>query len=120
MFTGNGRLVVRYEKNIVANMDNEFLHEGIPQRQLKAVISKQLSVVSEQLAVVDVKEKLLGLLSSPNIASKSSVIQIYDHEVQGGTMVQAIDWRRSRCAVGCGSHQTNWHKAASKGLVLSK
>ena len=39
-FTGNGRLVVRYNENIVVDMDNEFLHEGIPQRQLKAVIEQ--------------------------------------------------------------------------------
>ena len=54
------------------------------------MISEQLSVVSEQSAVVNVKEKLLGLLSSPNIASKSSVIRLYDHEVQGGTVVKPL------------------------------
>jgi phosphoribosylformylglycinamidine synthase len=30
------------------------------------------------------------LLSSPNIASKASVIRIYDHEVQGGTVVKPL------------------------------
>ena len=89
-FTGDGRLVVRYNNNIVVDMNNDFLHEGIPQRQLKAVISEQLIVDSEKLAIVDVKEKLLSLLSSPNIASKSSVIRIYDHEVQGGTVVKPL------------------------------
>ena len=39
-FTGDGRLVVRYDGNVVINMDNEFLHEGIPQRQLKAMIDR--------------------------------------------------------------------------------
>src|SRR5512147_534684 len=38
-FTGDGRLIVRYNKDKVVDMDNEFLHEGIPQRQLKAIIS---------------------------------------------------------------------------------
>ena len=93
-FTGDGRLVVRYAESIVVNMDNEFLHEGIPQRQLKAVIGEQLSVSNDQLSVVGsviaVKENLLKLLSSPNIASKSSVIRIYDHEVQGGTVVKPL------------------------------
>ena len=93
-FTGAGRLVVRYNNNIVVNMDNDFLHEGIPQRQLKAVISNQLSVNSDTVhgssSAVNVKENLLNLLSSPNIASKSSVIRIYDHEVQGGTVVKPL------------------------------
>jgi phosphoribosylformylglycinamidine synthase len=88
--TGKGRLVVRYDETVVINMDNEFLHEGIPQRQLKAVISEQLSVSSDQPSIGNVKETLLDLLSSPNIASKSSVIRIYDHEVQGGTVVKPL------------------------------
>ena len=33
---------------------------------------------------------MLALLSSPNIASKASVIRIYDHEVQGGTVVKPL------------------------------
>ncbi|MBI5965673.1 MAG: phosphoribosylformylglycinamidine synthase subunit PurS, partial [Chloroflexi bacterium] len=99
-FTGTGRLVVRYNGNIVVDMDNVFLHDGIPQRQLKAVIPKgdvvsnQLSVnsdtVNDPSSIVNVKETLLKLLSSPNIASKSSVIRIYDHEVQGGTVVKPL------------------------------
>ncbi len=91
VFTGSGRLVVRYNDKPVLNMDNEFLHEGIPQRKLRAVISEQLSVSSEQSVIVaDVKETLLKLLSHPNIASKAHVIRIYDHEVQGGTVVKPL------------------------------
>jgi len=88
--TGKGRLVVRYAETVVVNMDNEFLHEGIPQRQLKAIISNQLSVSNEALPILNIKEHLLHLLSSPNIASKAHVIRIYDHEVQGGTVVKPL------------------------------
>jgi phosphoribosylformylglycinamidine synthase len=67
------------------------LHDGIPQRQLRAVISNQSSeIVNRQSSVVNIKETLLSLLSSPNIASKASVIRIYDHEVQGGTVVKPL------------------------------
>jgi phosphoribosylformylglycinamidine synthase len=90
-FTGAGRLVVRYTGNVVVDMDNEFLHNGIPQRQLRAVISNLSSeIVNRQSSIVDIRETLLSLLSSPNIASKSSVIRIYDHEVQGGTVVKPL------------------------------
>ena len=90
-FTGEGRLIVRYGKSPVVNMDNEFLHDGIPQRQLKAVISVQSSeMVNRQSSIVNIKDHLLSLLSSPNIASKASVIRIYDHEVQGGTVVKPL------------------------------
>jgi phosphoribosylformylglycinamidine synthase len=92
-FTGNGRIIVRQAGQIVLDLENEFLHEGIPQRQLKAVISEQWLVSSEQLSVVSEQssaETLLKLLSQPNIASKASVIRIYDHEVQGGTVVKPL------------------------------
>jgi len=94
-FTGEGRLVVRYTGNVVVDMDNEFLHDGIPQRQLKAVISKQVDMeTSKHGNTADlstcIRDYLLTLLSSPNIASKSSVIRIYDHEVQGGTVVKPL------------------------------
>jgi phosphoribosylformylglycinamidine synthase len=91
--TGKGRLVVRHGKNVVIDMDNEFLHEGIPQRQLKAVVRDQLSgssVVNGPSSIVSIKDHLLYLLSSPNIASKAPVIRIYDHEVQGGTAVKPL------------------------------
>jgi phosphoribosylformylglycinamidine synthase len=98
-FTGDGRLIVRYDGNIVVIMDNEFLHEGIPQRQLKAIVSDQLSETKIEnrphrplagLSSVNIKETLLNFLSNPNIASKASVIRIYDHEVQGGTVVKPL------------------------------
>jgi len=75
-FTGEGRLIV-------------FLHDGIPQRQLKAVIEEPTkSVLSTSTS--NIKQTLLDLLSSPNIASKASVIRIYDHEVQGGTVIKPL------------------------------
>lgn len=94
-FTGKNRLIVRYEGKIVVDMDNEFLHEGIPQRQLKAIINNSIFVIpmsntESRVSDINVKENLLSLLSSPTIASKASVIRIYDHEVQGGTVVKPL------------------------------
>ena len=92
-FTGSSRLIVRYDGNIVVNLHNEFLHEGIPQRQLSAIIDNSISdgqTANIANPISNVKEHLLSLLSSPNIASKASVIRIYDHEVQGGTVVKPL------------------------------
>ena len=91
-FTGNGRLVVRHDGNAVLDLDNEFLHEGIPQRQLQAVIGTQVNTETrtQEGMFLGVRNQLLNLLSSPNIASKASVIRIYDHEVQGGTVLKPL------------------------------
>ena len=35
------------------------------------------------------------MLSSPNIASKASVIRLYDHEVQGGTVIKSLTGLKS-------------------------
>jgi phosphoribosylformylglycinamidine synthase len=91
-FTGKHRLIVRYNGNLVVDMDNEFLHEGIPQRQLKAVIRNQEQGKQANILIPNslIPETLFNLLSHPNIASKSSVIRIYDHEIQGGTVVKPL------------------------------
>jgi phosphoribosylformylglycinamidine synthase len=90
-FTGAGKLIIRYGGKIVVDMDNEFLHEEIPQRRLNALISNHSSQVANRKSqIVNLRESLLALLSSPNIASKASVIRVYDHEVQGGTVVKPL------------------------------
>ncbi len=98
VFTGEGKLIVRYGGKIVLELENEFLHEGIPQRQLKATINtSQLDNsflvaphLESRISNNDVQARLLTLLASPNIASKAAVIRLYDHEVQGGTVIKPL------------------------------
>jgi phosphoribosylformylglycinamidine synthase len=89
-FTGSGRLVVRYGERTVLDLENGFLHKGIPQRQLTARVRVPAGVVSASPAVPAPAETLLRLLAHPDIASKAAVIRIYDHEVQGGTVVKPL------------------------------
>ena len=96
-FTGSGRLVVRYDKKIVLDLSNEFLHNGIPQRQLQAKVQNgdsrggnNVSITTPYSLSSDFSKILLDLLAHPNIASKASVIRFYDHEVQGGTVVKPL------------------------------
>lgn len=92
VFTGDGKLIVRYGGKTVLELENEFLHEGIPQRQLKAVIGNEKEEMSNEKRISQqlVSGQLLSLLSHPNIASKAATIRIYDHEVQGGTVVKPL------------------------------
>lgn len=90
-FTGSGRLVVRYGDRTVLNLSNAFLHEGIPQRKLEAILpAAGIEKAPAPLVEVDLRAALLALLSHPNIASKESIVRIYDHEVQGGTAVKPL------------------------------
>jgi phosphoribosylformylglycinamidine synthase subunit PurSL len=88
-FTNTRHLVVRYGEKIVLDLANEFLHEGLPQRQLTAQLPRLSSDWAGNQAS-DLSNLLLQLLAHPNIASKADVIRIYDHEVQGGTVVKPL------------------------------
>lgn len=93
-FTQTGRLVVRASRRVVLNLANEFLHDGIPQRQLEAKLPTFDHDCGEAQAIVfeefDAADALLSLLRHPNIASKAPIIRIYDHEVQGGTLIKPL------------------------------
>lgn len=96
-FEASGRLVVRYQDQVVLDLDNHFLHHGIPQRKLVAELPVRLKRCPEDDCCrdgarehVDYAAILLNLLSHPNIASKAGVVRIYDHEVQGGTLVKPL------------------------------
>ncbi len=90
VFTGNGRLVVNYGGKTVLDLENEFLHDGLPQKQLTAVIQNSTAYSIQKTPKVEPNQMLLNLLAHPNIASKAAVIRIYDHEVQGGTVVKPL------------------------------
>jgi phosphoribosylformylglycinamidine synthase subunit PurSL len=92
-FTGSGRLVVRYAGEAILDLENHFLHEGIPQRRLAAILPQEAVENGPAAAVDDPEpavERLAALLGHPNIASKAGVIRIYDHEVQGGTVIKPL------------------------------
>jgi len=106
-FNNTGRLVVHNGEHVVLNLANDFLHEGIPQRKLKAKlpgsVKKQMEPsAGQRFSHGTASEILLGLLSQPNIASKADVIRIYDHEVQGGTVVKPLTgWLNDGPSDGC-------------------
>ena len=91
-FNASGRLVVQYAGEVVLDLQNQFLHEGIPQRHLQAVIEPPRpgeSAVGEWMQL-EPNQVLLQLLAHPDIRSKASIIRLYDHEVQGGTVVKPL------------------------------
>lgn len=91
-FDASGKVVVCYGGRVVLDLANDFLHEGIPQLHLTAdrrpFGSAQGKLPTD--TIENGNEKLLALLAHPNIASKADVIRIYDHEVQGGTVVKPL------------------------------
>ena len=94
-FTDDGRLVVRYQQKKILDLENAFLHEGIPQRRLTAALPQPQHAAGllgsmEIPSGFDYQKVLLQLLRYPNIASKENVIRVYDHEVQGATVIKPL------------------------------
>lgn len=88
--TDTGRLIVRYDQKICLDLKNDFLHDGIPQRKLIAHLPVIPTEQPCAILDIDTAQTLKELLAHPNIASKESVIRIYDHEVQGGMVIKPL------------------------------
>ncbi len=88
-FTGTGRLQVLYGEEAVVDINMMFLHDGAPRRELSGVwTAKAFSRPRHHMG--DLTAVLLDILRSPNVASKESVIRLYDHEIQGATVVKPL------------------------------
>lgn len=94
VFTGDKRLVVRCDDQVVLNLDVEFLHHGRPQRKLNATMPTTRPVatreIPEWLTSATPIEQLKRLLAHPNIATKEAIIHRYDHEIRGATVVRPL------------------------------
>jgi phosphoribosylformylglycinamidine synthase len=94
--TEGAQLILRHRGAEVGRLDMAFLHGGRPQSRLEA----SWPAAEESGAagppprdggrVPDLGKALLALLAHPNIASKHWIIRQYDHEVQGGAVVNPL------------------------------
>jgi len=87
--TSNKTLRLSFNGLEVAEMDVSFLFE--PPRMVKTAKYKVANFEEPKIPVQDdLGETVLRLLSSPNIASKESVVRTYDHEVKGNTVLKPL------------------------------
>ncbi|MEM2874463.1 MAG: phosphoribosylformylglycinamidine synthase subunit PurL [Candidatus Hadarchaeales archaeon] len=91
-FEAGRRAKVLYRGYQVMSLNLEFLFSPpLPEREVKFQERKppEPSIAEPR----DMGRILLRLLSSPNIASRESVVRTYDHEVQGGTAIKPLHGR---------------------------
>jgi len=108
-------LKLTYNGTVVAEVDMNFLFN--PPKLTKKAEWKQVEYTEPIFSEPeDLTSILIDLLSSPNIASKESVIRTYDHEVKGNTVLKPL----------CGIHDGPSDAAvikpienSYKGLVIS-
>ena len=85
-FTGSKRLQVNYKDESVIDLACEFLHSGVPTLELKASFERKKD--EREYCEPSEKEALEAICPSEEISVKESVVRVYDHEVQGGTILK--------------------------------
>jgi len=92
-FNRSGRFRVTYKGKLVADLDLDFLHQGVPQMTLKA----QWKTPEERGLKEPILKKIRNhnlflrkMLERPNIASKEYIVRQFDHEVQGKTVIKPL------------------------------
>jgi len=89
-FTDTGRLVLRYQDEVVADLSMRFLHEGRP-----AVVREATWTAPEDRPIKrpdrgDFTADLRALLQHWDVCSKEWIVRQYDHEVQARTVVKPL------------------------------
>jgi len=88
-FTDDGILSVDYFGQRVAELDLDFMFQ--PPKVRRTARWKEPSYEEPKFPEPeDLTDDIFRLLSSPNIASKESVIRTYDHEVKGNTVLKPL------------------------------
>lgn len=93
--TNTHRLQLKYDGNLVGDLDMEFLHEGLPRLTRKAIWNKPDFKEPDFPDAPDLTEDLKKILASYNVCSKEWVIRQYDHEVQGGSVLKPLVGERN-------------------------
>jgi phosphoribosylformylglycinamidine synthase subunit PurSL len=108
-FTDNGRCIVNYNKKTIIDIDLDFLHDGLPSRELVTSYQKQsipkLLIKEEK----DLSKSILDMLSGLNISSFEFISQQYDHIVQGNYVLGPLQ----------GKGRVNSESSAIKPLLNS-
>ncbi len=89
-FDGSGRLQLYFHGAQVADLDMAFVHDGIPKITKEAVYTAPSVKAEKVSAAADLTEDLCDALAHYNVASKESIIRVYDHEVQGTSVIKPL------------------------------
>ncbi len=102
-FHTRGTFDILQDGKLLASLDLDFLHDGLPKMKLRA--RWEVHKVHHPVCFSpckDVTPVLLKLLGSPNICSREALIRQYDHEVQGQSVIKPLmgEFQTAPCDAG--------------------
>lgn len=116
-FCSDGFLRIYHQNKLVAYLDLEFLHEGVPRMSLRSQWKPVSIVDTTPKKEAPLKTALLNLLTHPNISSRETVIRQYDHEVQGSSVLKPLMGPKQKAP--CDAAVILPLLSEDKGLVVS-
>ncbi|MEQ8762562.1 MAG: phosphoribosylformylglycinamidine synthase subunit PurL, partial [Planctomycetota bacterium] len=89
-FTDSKRLHLFFQGNQVADLEMDFLHDGLPEFHRPATWTAPEKLPAPALEGRPTGDHLRAVLALPNVASKEWIIRQYDHEVQAGSVLKPL------------------------------
>jgi phosphoribosylformylglycinamidine synthase len=96
-FTDSGHFHAKYGDRTVALVDMKFLHEGVPQKTLKATWRQKPPEYSEIAEPENCETTLKEMLARLNICSIEYKLRQYDHEVKGISVIKPLLGKEHDC-----------------------
>jgi phosphoribosylformylglycinamidine synthase subunit PurSL len=87
-FNDSGRLDTYYDGALIGALSMEFLHDGNPKMCLPARLEPVTLTPPAIEQKADLGADLKAVLGALNVASKESFVRMYDHEVQGHSVLK--------------------------------
>ncbi|MBD3360741.1 phosphoribosylformylglycinamidine synthase [Candidatus Peregrinibacteria bacterium] len=116
-FTDSGRCIVQYKDKTVMDLDLDFLHEGLPQKELKTIYPKTKHPEPDIKKPEDLTKILHEMIERHNLCSYEFISSQYDHEVQGGSVLKPL---QGKGKVNATASITKPFMDSKKGIVCSQ
>ncbi|MES2409212.1 MAG: AIR synthase-related protein, partial [Patescibacteria group bacterium] len=92
-FTNSGKCVVTYNGKKIVDMDLEFLHNGLPSRNLVSKDEKTTYLEAPKQNTENLTKTFKEMLKRLNITSFEFISKQYDHEVQANSILKPLQGR---------------------------
>ena len=96
-FTDSGKFHAKYGDRTVAFLDMDFLHEGVPQKSLRAVWRRPRHEEPNPSEPDDYNKVLRDMMARLNVCSIEKKLRQYDHEVKGLSVVKPLVGKEHDC-----------------------
>ncbi len=116
-FNDSGRCVVKHNGETIMDLDMDFLHDGLPKKELTTIYEKPVHEEPQIEESENLTSILHEMLARPNNCGFSFISRQYDHEVQAGSVLKPLQGIGEVNAV---ASVTKPFPDSEKGIVCSQ